>query len=84
MQNITEQDVIERLANESEDIKNTIPETEVRRSICDGCDKKESILGVEYCGECKCILMFKTAFKYARCPLNKWEARMPPWVKGNP
>lgn len=84
MKNITEQDVVARLLNESEEIKNTVSQTAARREICNQCDKKEHVLGVEYCGSCKCILMFKTAFRYARCPENKWDVEIPSWAKGNP
>lgn len=81
MTQITEQEVIERLKTESETVKNTDNEKAIRQNICAGCDKKDSLLGVDYCNQCNCILIFKTAFRYARCPLGKWESTIPPWVK---
>jgi hypothetical protein len=80
MNKITEQDVLNRLKTESPDIKSSDSLQTSRKSICNGCSKKQNILGVEYCGECSCILLFKTAFKYARCPLNKWDVGLPPFV----
>jgi hypothetical protein len=80
MNNITEQEVLARLENESTDIKSSNSHRSLKKNICDNCDKKQTILGVEYCGECKCILLFKTSFKYARCPLNKWEVEIPPFA----
>lgn len=82
MTQVTEQEVLERLKTESEIVKNSDVEKVVRQNICASCDKKDSLLGVDYCAECKCILIFKTAFRYARCPLNKWESSIPPWIKG--
>ena len=80
MVNITEQDVLKRLETESLEIKNTDETRAERKSLCDMCPKKETTWNVDYCSECKCILLFKTAFKYARCPLGKWESEIPVWA----
>jgi hypothetical protein len=80
MVNITEQDVLKRLETESLEIKNTDTERATKKSICDMCPSKQTTFNVDYCDECKCILLFKTAFKYARCPLNKWESEIPPFA----
>lgn len=77
---ITEQDVLTRLETEPADNK---ADLQARNAICNGCPKKESLVGVAYCDECKCILLFKTAFRYAKCPLGKWATETPPWVNGD-
>jgi hypothetical protein len=55
-----------------------------RKSICDDCDRKVSLMGViNICGECKCIIAIKTKLERhfeitqgriikTECPLNKW------------
>ena len=50
----------------------------IAKAICATCPMKGELLGVDYCNQCKCILIFKTAFRYARCPLAKWHSEMPP------
>jgi hypothetical protein len=54
-------------------IKNNDVETkaQVRISICNGCDKKATQLGIEVCGECHCPLVAKVRSN-DNCPLNKW------------
>ena len=74
---ITEQDVLIRLETEPEDNKADLSS---RNSICAECPKRQVTLGTAYCDECKCILLFKTAFRYAKCPLGKWQAEVPPWA----
>lgn len=77
MVNITEQDVLKRLETESIEIKNTDTVRAERKALCDMCPSKQTTWNVDYCTDCNCILLFKTAFKYARCPLNKWESEIP-------
>ena len=43
-----------------------------RRKICNGCDKKKSLLGVAACSECNCPLKTKTLYVSYTCPLEKW------------
>lgn len=74
---ITEQDVLTRL--ETEPIENKADQPS-RDAICNVCPKKQVMLGTAYCDECKCILLFKTAFRYAKCPLGKWTSETPPWA----
>jgi len=45
---------------------------EVRQLICNGCDKKTEMLGMEVCGLCHCPLLAKTRSTDNRCPLGKW------------
>ena len=45
---------------------------EVRLLICNGCDKKTSMITVDVCGLCHCPLIAKTRSKNERCPLGKW------------
>jgi hypothetical protein len=44
---------------------------QVRLSICNGCDKKTTQLGIDVCGECHCPLVAKVRSNDT-CPLNKW------------
>lgn len=81
MVKITEQEVLKRLETESLDNKNTDLDRASRKALCDMCPEKQTTFNVDYCGKCSCILLFKTAFKYARCPLGKWEAEMPPNIE---
>ena len=46
---------------------------EMRRSICNGCDKKKTICTMEFCKECGCSLDVKTSGASFHCPLNKWD-----------
>lgn len=53
---------------------------EIRRKICDGCDRKRDkfkIFGVTFCKRpqcvvCLCDIELKTSIKVASCPLEKW------------
>lgn len=44
-----------------------------RRAICAVCSEKKEVAGFDECGACGCILTLKAKFKFAACPLNKWE-----------
>lgn len=44
-----------------------------RKNICDSCENKKVIVGIEYCGVCKCAILMKIATKSAHCPQGKWE-----------
>jgi hypothetical protein len=46
---------------------------EQRRAICSTCPEKKEVAGIEKCGACGCLLIFKAKFKFSACPLNKWE-----------
>lgn len=54
-----------------------IPDSEIkkREDLCGSCNSKKNILGVEYCGECKCVLhgaVGKIKAPKEKCPLGKW------------
>lgn len=40
-----------------------------RIAICNGCEKKSSLL----CTECNCLVTAKVRLNYASCPLGKWD-----------
>lgn len=42
-----------------------------RLSICNGCEHKIEMIGVECCGICHCPLIAKTRSN-SKCDLNKW------------
>lgn len=73
MEQITQAQIDERLAQTPADRHSDAQTSAQRRAICNGCDKKQQVLGVDKCGECGCLLVFKAAFKFSACPLNKWE-----------
>ena len=50
----------------------TEEEQENRIAICDECHLKIMKVGERVCTECNCFLKYKTMFKKATCPLEKW------------
>ncbi len=55
-------------------IKNAEIEEEAQRrlSICNGCEKKDSMIGVDVCSLCHCPLLAKARSSDSECPLNRW------------
>ena len=45
---------------------------ESRMQVCNSCDKLSTVLGVERCTECGCVLLIKANGLRAKCPLSKW------------
>lgn len=70
--NITQEDLERRVAEAKPENRSDVTTASARRAICDGCDKKTTKLGLDACGACGCFLLFKTAYKYAKCPEDKW------------
>jgi hypothetical protein len=44
-----------------------------RMKICNACEEKKMILGVEVCGKCNCPLIAKVRASENSCPLKKWK-----------
>ena len=52
----------------------------VRIDICNKCEHKKNagveisgkVIGIDYCGICKCPIISKTRSMAERCPANKW------------
>ena len=45
-----------------------------RRHICESCEHKEKIIGIDICGKCSCAIWGKTLMKYSSCPEGKWKS----------
>lgn len=45
-----------------------------RKAICETCINKETLLGVEHCRLCGCLLAVKMRLLSSECPLKKWGA----------
>ena len=52
----------------------TVPETISlhRHSICNECIEKVSILSIDQCKICNCIIKLKVKLTHTNCPMNKW------------
>ena len=46
---------------------------EARHKTCNACEYKTSVLGLEQCGKCGCLLSVKLRFKNTYCPIEKWK-----------
>lgn len=44
-----------------------------RKAICDACTNKETLLGIDQCRLCGCLLAVKMRLLSSHCPLKKWE-----------
>ena len=67
------QHIDERLAGLPKEHAADLSLQEERRAICNGCEHKTSIMGLDQCGLCKCLLVFKSRFSRAVCPAGKWQ-----------
>ena len=47
---------------------------EKRRLICDECEHKTQIMGINTCEACGCSIWGKNLIKPAKCPKGKWNA----------
>jgi len=45
-----------------------------RRAICDSCEFKEKLIGVNLCSKCGCAIWGKTKLRNQKCPQGKWDA----------
>jgi hypothetical protein len=43
-----------------------------RKEVCNSCESKKVLLGVDMCSECNCVLALKTKATFAKCPIGKW------------
>lgn len=43
-----------------------------RLSICNTCEHKETMIGLEVCGHCHCVLEAKARSLESKCPEKKW------------
>jgi hypothetical protein len=43
-----------------------------RREVCDACEFKKVLLGIDMCSQCNCVLTLKTKATFATCPIKKW------------
>lgn len=50
----------------------TVTDRQTRVSLCNSCPERSESAGFGICNQCNCIISFKTFFKLASCPLNKW------------
>lgn len=44
-----------------------------RKAVCEGCINKETLLGIDQCRLCGCLLAVKMRLLSSECPLKKWE-----------
>lgn len=44
----------------------------IRREICESCEHKKVMVGVNTCGKCGCALWPKTIAPVSKCPIDKW------------
>lgn len=44
-----------------------------RLNICKPCPSKKTEVGIDFCGECGCVLKLKSLVKEAKCNLDKWK-----------
>lgn len=47
-------------------------DAEKRKDICDSCEEKTTLLGIDKCGVCHCVIQFKVRDANTNCPINKW------------
>jgi hypothetical protein len=73
MNEITQQQIDERLAQTPPERQSEPTLEAQRRATCSVCPEKKEVAGFDQCGACGCLLIFKAKFKFSRCPLNKWE-----------
>lgn len=45
-----------------------------RLSVCEGCPRKEMVLGQPRCGACGCFCKAKAALATETCPEGRWDA----------
>lgn len=43
-----------------------------RLEVCNTCDYKKNLAGLEICNECHCPLIAKTRSLDSKCPIGKW------------
>ncbi len=43
-----------------------------RMTICNDCEHKTFMVGVDICGKCLCPLIAKTRSPESSCPIDKW------------
>ena len=73
MEQITQAQIDERLAQTPAERQSEPTLEAQRRAICVSCPEKREVAGFDKCGACGCLLIFKAKFKFSACPLNKWE-----------
>ena len=44
-----------------------------RKAVCETCPNKETLLGIDQCRLCGCLLAVKMRMVSSHCPLKKWE-----------
>ena len=44
-----------------------------RKAVCETCPNKETLLGIDQCRLCGCLLAVKMRLVSSHCPLKKWE-----------
>lgn len=54
----------------SEEVRN------IRLSICDQCEYKQTITHIDLCTKCACVIPWKTWLKIAECPIKKWDKEL--------
>jgi len=72
MSEVTQADIDANIAEKPAESKNDELTKQQRHAICMSCEHKTTKLGFDSCGLCGCFIAFKTAFKQANCPANKW------------
>lgn len=58
---------------ENFDILTDVIEKNIRQSLCDSCDKKQSTEFGDICICCACPIEYVISFKFKQCPLEKWS-----------
>ena len=47
-------------------------DAENRKAICDSCVEKTTVLGIDRCGICNCVIQLKVRIVDTECPIKKW------------
>jgi hypothetical protein len=67
-----EQEIIDSEARTSEHLRASAEQKATRLSICEGCESRVIMFGMDACSECNCILGFKVQLNTSTCPKGKW------------
>ena len=51
----------------------SVPVSEQRLSICNACEEKRNVFGLDQCQVCNCLIKLKVKLTYTKCPIDKWQ-----------
>ena len=52
--------------------RNDLTYTDIRKNICNECEHRSQIMGINVCEKCGCAIWGKTLIKASKCPIGKW------------